>query len=424
MSWNASAWLIVFRRRLCCSGSLVIFFTDRLKLDSNLSSQLLSLFTSLNYATPLLGALVADKYLGRYRTILWFSGLYVVGMFLCTYAALPSVLGDDPDSASQESIVIFFVALFCGVAFGSGGIKPNVVVLGAEQFDTSKPDEVLQQQSFFNYFYWSINVGASFSFGYLAWLATNGAPPAISEEQGFFASFLIPSCSMTLAVVVFVIGRTRYKLSVPSGSALEDFFVVMLESARRTREGQAILIGFVIFLISFFMTIVSYFVCADCEPTSVDNSSFMLAVFSALGVIIATGIVIYYGQQASYLYKLKISEGGPFEDQKCNDNAEVIRQLPLMGFLIIFWTVYQQMTGNFVLQGCQMDLRLNPDSTSGGQLTPSQLSLLNSSVILAFIPLFDHYLYPAVGRYLGYSPRPLQKVWNLSCPRPAFLCAL
>jgi dipeptide/tripeptide permease len=342
--------------------------------------------------------------------------LYVLGLFLCTYAAHPNVLGDDPDRASTESVVLFFLALFFGVALGSGGIKPNVVVLGAEQFDTSKLSEQVQQQSFFNYFYWSINTGASFSFGYLAWLATHGAPPLISADSGFCASFLITACSMTIAVVVFFIGRGRYKKYPPSGSALQDFFGVMLESARRTREGRAIFIAFCMLVMALLMTIVSYFICRDCEEASIHNSSFMLAIFSALGVIVATGVIIRYGQHAAYLQKLKMSEGGPFEDKKCEDNAEVIRQLPLMGFLIIFWCVYHQMTGNFALQGCHMDLRLSPHSKSSLQLTPTQLNLLDCCVILAFIPIFDQYLYPAVGRYLGYAPRPLQKV----CHPPSF----
>jgi peptide/histidine transporter 3/4 len=371
---------------------------------------LLSLFASINYAAPLLGALVADKYLGRYRTILVFSSVYVVGMFLCTYAAHPSVIGDDPDQASSESITLFFVALFGGVALGSGGIKPNVVVLGAEQFDTSKKSEADQQQSYFNYFYWSINIGASFSFGYLAWLATHGAPPLISEDAGFFASFLIPACFMAIAVGVFFLGRKRYKKSPPSGSALEDFFGVLRESARRTREGRAILTALCMLMVALIMTVTSYFVCHECEDADVHNPSFLLAVASALFVVVATGLIIHYGQRSIYLQQLNAAAGGPFDSKKCNDSADVVRQFPLLGFLIVFWCVYHQMTGNFVLQGCHMDLRLSPHSKTSVQLTPTQLNLLDCSVILAFIPLFDRYLYPAVGRHLGYSPRPLQKI--------------
>ena len=40
---------------------------------------------------------------------------------------------------------MFLLGLFGGVAFGTGGIKPNVVVLGADQFDCSDPEQNKQK---------------------------------------------------------------------------------------------------------------------------------------------------------------------------------------------------------------------------------------------------------------------------------------
>lgn len=87
-------------------------------------------------------------------------------MILCTYSAYPSVL----------SKTLFFIGLFAGVGIGTGGIKPNVVVLGAEQFDTRDPDQAVQQVRFFNYFYWSINIGLIillFNIKYCRWINCN-----------------------------------------------------------------------------------------------------------------------------------------------------------------------------------------------------------------------------------------------------------
>lgn len=46
------------------------------------------------------------------------------------------------------------------IAVGTGGIKPNVSSFGADQFDDSNREERKQKQSFFNWFYFSINVGS------------------------------------------------------------------------------------------------------------------------------------------------------------------------------------------------------------------------------------------------------------------------
>ena len=107
------------------------------------------------------GRYLADAHLGRFKTIVLFCVIYLWGMVTCTAAALPSLVSKN----------LFLLGLFGGVALGTGGIKPNVVVLGAEQFDTSVPAQAEQQRRFFNYFYWSINLGATVSFGYLACVA-------------------------------------------------------------------------------------------------------------------------------------------------------------------------------------------------------------------------------------------------------------
>ena len=63
----------------------------------------------------------------RFTTIMGFCALYAAGMLACCLAAHPGVLSGP----------LFFLGLFGGVAVGSGGIKPNVVVLGAEQVDNN-----------------------------------------------------------------------------------------------------------------------------------------------------------------------------------------------------------------------------------------------------------------------------------------------
>jgi len=85
--------------------------------------------------------------------------------------------------------------------------------------------------------------------------------------------------------------------------------------------------------------------------------------------------------------------------------ASVLLLLPLAAFIIIFWAVYQQMSTNFILQACQMDLRVG-----SGQITPAQMNLLDSGVIIAMVPVFDAFIYPAIGRWRGKIPTPLEKM--------------
>ena len=68
-----------------------------------LSSELSLLFSSLVYITPVLGAYVADVYLGRYRTILVFCLVYVVGLLLTTAGAFPTDAGAELMSGEGSS---------------------------------------------------------------------------------------------------------------------------------------------------------------------------------------------------------------------------------------------------------------------------------------------------------------------------------
>jgi peptide/histidine transporter 3/4 len=49
------------------------------------------------------------------------------------------------------------------IAFGNGGIKPNVSTLGADQFDDSDPNERKHMSNFFNWFYFIISIGSLLS---------------------------------------------------------------------------------------------------------------------------------------------------------------------------------------------------------------------------------------------------------------------
>jgi len=92
------------------------------------------------YVTPLLGGYIADTYLGRYYTILIFISIYLVGLIMV-------VLGSIPGDVNPA---VFFPAIYI-VALGTGGIKPNVSTLGADQFDERYSADRKEKESFFNW---------------------------------------------------------------------------------------------------------------------------------------------------------------------------------------------------------------------------------------------------------------------------------
>ena len=62
------------------------------------------------------GGVLSDTYLGRYRTILYLSLVYVLGSSLMAITAIPGVTGTPPEAWGVTVSLLL-------VAIGTGGIK-------------------------------------------------------------------------------------------------------------------------------------------------------------------------------------------------------------------------------------------------------------------------------------------------------------
>ena len=86
-----------------------------------------------------------------------------------------------------------FIALYL-IALGTGGIKPCVSSFGADQFDDNDEKERKKKSSFFNWFYFSINIGALIASSLLVWIQMN---------VGWDWGFGIPAVTMVIAIIFF-----------------------------------------------------------------------------------------------------------------------------------------------------------------------------------------------------------------------------
>ncbi|XP_052378680.1 solute carrier family 15 member 2-like isoform X2 [Oncorhynchus keta] len=188
---------------------LTLYFINYLHWNQNLSTAVYHAFSSLCYFTPILGALIADSWLGKFKTIVYLSVVYVLGHVVKSVGAIPSV-GD-----STIHIALSMVGLIL-IAFGTGGIKPCVAAFGGDQFDEEHTNE---RRKFFSIFYMSINAGSV--------LSTVITPILRGNVQCFGGdcyalAFGVPAILMVIALVVFISGSGMYKKSPPEGNVLLD----------------------------------------------------------------------------------------------------------------------------------------------------------------------------------------------------------
>ncbi len=147
------------------------------------------LFTAAVYFFPILGALVSDGLLGKYRTILSFSIVYCLG-----HLAL----------ALDDTRLGLFTGLAL-VAFGAGGIKPCVSAHVGDQFGSTNRNLL---PKVFSWFYFSINLGA---------FASQLITPLLLKYCGPHVAFGVPGVLMLLATICFWSGRNKFVHIPPGG---------------------------------------------------------------------------------------------------------------------------------------------------------------------------------------------------------------
>jgi POT family proton-dependent oligopeptide transporter len=142
-------------------------------------------FKMAAYFLPLLGGIIADRWLGRYWTIVGFSIPYVIGHF---------ILG-------VENQWFCLIALFLFLAPGTGVIKPNISSLLGQTYDQQRPGQDGLRNSGFQWFYFAINIGALISMFIV---------PIIRDHKGYAIAFQFPAWLMVLALAIFAGGKRFY----------------------------------------------------------------------------------------------------------------------------------------------------------------------------------------------------------------------
>lgn len=199
-------------------GILALYITNVLLMSRDQATQIIHIFTFVNYFMPLIGAYVSDRWWGRYRTILWISLFYCAGHAVLAF-------GDAFPTLEAKTYCLY--AGLALIAFGSGGIKPCVSAFMGDQF---KPEQHHLLPRAYAAFYWAINLGSTAAFLTI---------PYLRKTWGYAWAFGVPGVAMALATFVFWLG-TKYYHKVPPArqTRTAGFFHVFLYALRHQHERQ------------------------------------------------------------------------------------------------------------------------------------------------------------------------------------------
>jgi solute carrier family 15 (peptide/histidine transporter), member 3/4 len=356
------------------------------------ASALKSTWTSICYMSPLFGAYLADERWGRYRTIMVFGVWYCVGDFLVAIAAHPDVYAH-----RSTAEVIFVIGLYVGIAIGTGAIKSNVITFGADQFDPRDPKELKLKDTYFSYFYFCINFGAAFSYGYLSYLCVNGSS-LIPKDYGYFATYLICACMMFFAFLSFIIGTKRYVFVEPSDNSISTLVRVIFNAPSVHNKGVILLGGTLLMFASVFINTVGAFLVEKGKTGEYLSYTSAVAVF--LGIV----AWIIVGLDTSFIDGAKVSHGGKFADEAIDGYKKLFRCLPFAAFTIIWHCAYDQTDANFQSITQQCDLRWSRSADDNSQVPGAMLGVFDPVVIVICIPILDSIVYPWYTRRFGKRP--------------------
>jgi hypothetical protein len=96
------------------------------------ATSLTTFFRFLCYLTPIIGAILADQFWGKYKTILLSCIVYAIGLLVLVFSSLPSAIRA---GIAFPGLILAMII----IGFGTGGVKSNVSPLMAEQYTRTKP---------------------------------------------------------------------------------------------------------------------------------------------------------------------------------------------------------------------------------------------------------------------------------------------
>ncbi|CAN6727951.1 unnamed protein product [Malus baccata var. baccata] len=353
--------------------NLVTYLTNKLHEGNVSAARNVTTWSGTCYLTPLIGAVLADAYWGRYWTIAVFSIIYFIGMGTLTLSASVSAL-KPPEcvdsvcpSASPAQYGVFFVGLYL-IALGTGGIKPCVSSFGADQFDDTDKTERVKKGSFFNWFYFSINIGALISSSLLVW---------VQDNAGWGLGFGIPTLFMGIAIFSFFSGTPLYRFQKPGGSPVTRMCQVLVASFRKWN-------------------------------LDVPKDSSLLYETPDKDSAIKGSRKLEHSDELTCLDKAAViseteTKTGDFSNPwrvctvtQVEELKILIRMFPIWATGIVFSAVYAQMSTMFVEQGTMMD-------TSIGSFTipPASLSTFDVISVIFWVPVYDKFIVPIVRRFTG-----------------------
>ncbi|MGJ8558822.1 MAG: peptide MFS transporter [Litorimonas sp.] len=311
---------------------LIFYLTKHFLFTDGQAYGIYGAYTTLVYITPVIGGMLADRYLGQRKAIVIGAILLVIGHAGMAIEGEPIT---DPMLRDETILNVFYLSLAFIIA-GVGFLKANISAIVGELYPKTDP----RRDSGFTLFYVGINLGAAGGALLAGWLG---------ETYGWGYGFGLAGIGMLAGLVVFVFGKPLLKGAgePPNPAYLAE------------RVGGIISREWLIYILSFLGVGVIWYLVRD-ETT--------------VGLTLGVAMVSTYG----YILYRSVFQLEPHARNR------LLAALFLITVQVLFWALFEQ-------AGSSLSLFTDRavDRTILGQEQPASIFQSLNAIYIVFLgPLF------------------------------------
>ncbi len=310
---------------------LILYLTKHFLFGDRDAGLLYGSYGSLVYAMPVIGGLIADRYLGYKKAIMFGAILLVLGHFGMAFEGPPSQVVDGEVVRETLYEQIFYLSLAL-IIVGVGFLKASISTIVGQLYEEHDP----RRDAGFTIFYMGINIGA-----FVATLAC----AYLGETYGWKYGFGLAGIGMLVGLVTFI-GGDKHLQGVGAPP----------ETAGLSERIAGVSKEVLIYISAFAAVVVVWQLIQRTGDLGI-----LLTVF---GTIVVAWVIWY-----------SLSKCTPIERDR------MLTMLLLIVLSVFFWALFEQ-------AGSSLTLFTDRNVNMGEVFTAGMFQSLNPMFIIMFAPVF------------------------------------
>ncbi|CAI9093515.1 OLC1v1029027C4 [Oldenlandia corymbosa var. corymbosa] len=222
--------------KLACFGlmpNMTLYLMKQYRMEMASASNVLFYWTAATNFLPILGAILADSYVGRYYMIGFGSAISFLGMILLWSTTLitqeATLPNDDSITSYSKPTVLQLLILYTSfglISIGGGGLRSSSLAFGVDQLENGDDHQSIGlMERYFSWYYASFTGSLLVALTFLVY---------IQENLGWSFGFGVSAVLMFFATLSFFLGSPFYiKVKAKASFVMETVQVIVASFRNR-----------------------------------------------------------------------------------------------------------------------------------------------------------------------------------------------